>query len=147
MGTQKAAGEFERYQEAQLKRKRDAAMKVPLTMALGTLLVIGSLSCGPSGTNSGGGNMAQPPAGQPQSTSRMGAPGYMGGCMGDTMGMGEGMGMHDGMSTCDGMGMGSGNPGGACGDSTCADDEYCCNPSCGICAPYPDGVCTMEVCH
>jgi hypothetical protein len=37
--------------------------------------------------------------------------------------------------------------GGPCGDSTCSADQYCCNPSCGICAPYPDGVCTDQICH
>jgi hypothetical protein len=32
-----------------------------------------------------------------------------------------------------------------CGANTCADGEYCCNPSCGICAPE-GGFCTQQVC-
>lgn len=32
-----------------------------------------------------------------------------------------------------------------CGDTTCAPGDYCCNDSCGICAP-PDGVCIQLVC-
>ena len=33
-----------------------------------------------------------------------------------------------------------------CGASTCASDEYCCNESCGICAPAIGGVCPQTVC-
>lgn len=36
----------------------------------------------------------------------------------------------------------SGEP---CGDNVCGDGEYCCNESCGICAPI-GGVCTQEFC-
>lgn len=32
-----------------------------------------------------------------------------------------------------------------CGSSVCQKGEYCCNESCGICAPE-GGFCTMEVC-
>lgn len=35
--------------------------------------------------------------------------------------------------------------GAKCGKSTCGPTEYCCNPSCGICAPK-DGACTQQVC-
>jgi hypothetical protein len=35
--------------------------------------------------------------------------------------------------------------GGDCGGNTCKDGEYCCNPSCGICAPM-DGFCTQQAC-
>ena len=34
----------------------------------------------------------------------------------------------------------------ACGGNTCASGEYCCNESCGICAPE-GGVCTQQVCE
>lgn len=33
-----------------------------------------------------------------------------------------------------------------CGDNTCLSGEFCCNPSCGICAPE-GGVCTQEICN
>lgn len=33
----------------------------------------------------------------------------------------------------------------ACGESTCQEDEFCCNESCGICAPL-DGVCIQMEC-
>ncbi|MBI2377918.1 MAG: hypothetical protein HYV07_28200 [Deltaproteobacteria bacterium] len=33
----------------------------------------------------------------------------------------------------------------ACGNTTCGAGEYCCNPSCGLCAPE-GGVCTQQVC-
>jgi hypothetical protein len=36
--------------------------------------------------------------------------------------------------------------GGACGDATCGEGEYCCNESCGVCAPF-GGACTQEVCE
>ena len=32
-----------------------------------------------------------------------------------------------------------------CGDNTCADGEFCCNESCGICAPI-GGACTQQFC-
>jgi len=32
-----------------------------------------------------------------------------------------------------------------CGNGTCGANEYCCNASCGICAPL-DGVCTQQAC-
>lgn len=35
--------------------------------------------------------------------------------------------------------------GSACGKSTCTGDQFCCNPSCGICAPK-GGACTQQVC-
>lgn len=35
--------------------------------------------------------------------------------------------------------------GGACGSNTCTSKQFCCNPSCGICAPL-DGACTQQVC-
>ncbi|KAI6475797.1 hypothetical protein MCOR04_004878 [Pyricularia oryzae] len=33
----------------------------------------------------------------------------------------------------------------ACGNTTCAADQVCCNASCGICTP-PDGACIMMFC-
>jgi hypothetical protein len=33
-----------------------------------------------------------------------------------------------------------------CGSNTCGVGEFCCNPSCGICAPL-DGVCTQQACE
>ncbi|TLD33001.1 hypothetical protein PspLS_00977 [Pyricularia sp. CBS 133598] len=33
----------------------------------------------------------------------------------------------------------------ACGKTTCAADQVCCNSSCGICTP-PDGACIMMFC-
>ena len=33
----------------------------------------------------------------------------------------------------------------ACGGNSCGSGEYCCNSSCGICAPT-GGVCTQQVC-
>jgi hypothetical protein len=33
-----------------------------------------------------------------------------------------------------------------CLDKICGDDEYCCNPTCGVCAPI-GGFCTDQVCH
>jgi hypothetical protein len=36
--------------------------------------------------------------------------------------------------------------GGRCGASVCGASEYCCNPSCGICAP-DGGFCTQQVCE
>ncbi len=33
-----------------------------------------------------------------------------------------------------------------CGDSKCAQGQYCCNASCGICAG-PDEFCTMQACE
>ena len=36
-------------------------------------------------------------------------------------------------------------PGGSCGQNTCAADQYCCNASCGICAPM-GGVCIQIAC-
>ena len=33
----------------------------------------------------------------------------------------------------------------ACGSAVCAYDEYCCNGSCGICAPL-GGFCTQQLC-
>lgn len=36
-------------------------------------------------------------------------------------------------------------PAETCGANTCSSDEYCCNESCGTCAPL-DGFCTQEVC-
>ncbi len=33
----------------------------------------------------------------------------------------------------------------ACGSAVCAYDEYCCNESCGICAPL-GGFCTQQFC-
>ena len=33
----------------------------------------------------------------------------------------------------------------ACGSAVCAYDEYCCNESCGICAPL-GGFCTLQLC-
>jgi len=35
--------------------------------------------------------------------------------------------------------------GGSCGGNTCGPDQFCCNPSCGICAPR-DGACTQVFC-
>lgn len=32
-----------------------------------------------------------------------------------------------------------------CGSTTCNSNEYCCNPSCGVCAPL-GGVCTQQFC-
>jgi hypothetical protein len=32
-----------------------------------------------------------------------------------------------------------------CGDKVCGSDEFCCNPSCGICAP-DGGFCTQQYC-
>ena len=32
-----------------------------------------------------------------------------------------------------------------CGTASCAEGEYCCNESCGICAPV-GGVCTQQIC-
>lgn len=34
---------------------------------------------------------------------------------------------------------------GTCGPSVCGSGEYCCNESCGICAPF-GGSCTQQVC-
>ena len=34
----------------------------------------------------------------------------------------------------------------ACGKSVCGPSEYCCNESCGICAPE-GGACTQQVCE
>jgi hypothetical protein len=39
----------------------------------------------------------------------------------------------------------SGGGGEPCGDNTCGPGEYCCNRSCGICAPI-DGFCTQQYC-
>ena len=36
-------------------------------------------------------------------------------------------------------------PGDKCGTSVCQKGEYCCNESCGICAPE-GGFCTTQVC-
>jgi len=36
--------------------------------------------------------------------------------------------------------------GGTCGNSVCGSGEFCCNPSCGICAPF-GGACTEQACH
>src|SRR5689334_8605709 len=36
-------------------------------------------------------------------------------------------------------------PASACGPSTCASGEVCCNESCGICTP-PGGFCTQMLC-
>lgn len=33
-----------------------------------------------------------------------------------------------------------------CGDNVCGSNEYCCNESCGQCAPI-DGYCTQQVCR
>ena len=33
-----------------------------------------------------------------------------------------------------------------CGDNVCGAGEYCCNESCGICAPE-GGSCTQQMCH
>jgi hypothetical protein len=33
-----------------------------------------------------------------------------------------------------------------CGDNVCAKDEFCCNESCGICAPE-GGFCTQQLCQ
>jgi hypothetical protein len=33
----------------------------------------------------------------------------------------------------------------ACGDGSCGPDQFCCNPSCGICAPI-GGACIQIVC-
>jgi len=33
----------------------------------------------------------------------------------------------------------------SCGDTVCGSDEFCCNESCGICAPI-GGSCTQEFC-
>jgi hypothetical protein len=38
-----------------------------------------------------------------------------------------------------------GGVGKRCGDSFCGAGEYCCNQSCGICAPL-GGVCTQQIC-
>lgn len=35
--------------------------------------------------------------------------------------------------------------GGKCGDNTCGAGQFCCNPSCGICAPK-GGACTQQFC-
>jgi hypothetical protein len=37
-------------------------------------------------------------------------------------------------------------PGTPCGDNVCGAGEYCCNPSCGICAPE-GGFCTQQFCE
>ncbi|MBI4699858.1 MAG: hypothetical protein HY744_01605 [Deltaproteobacteria bacterium] len=42
-------------------------------------------------------------------------------------------------------GPGNGQGGKPCGDSVCGGSMYCCNASCGICAPL-DGVCIMMAC-
>lgn len=34
----------------------------------------------------------------------------------------------------------------ACGPKTCGEGEYCCNESCGICAPV-GGACTQQACE
>jgi len=54
--------------------------------------------------------------------------------------------------TCDGgdyfadeCGCGCEVPLEVCGGNTCAADEFCCNESCGICAPT-GGVCTQQFC-
>ncbi len=33
-----------------------------------------------------------------------------------------------------------------CGDAMCEGDEFCCNESCGICAPIVGGSCTLQLC-
>ncbi len=33
-----------------------------------------------------------------------------------------------------------------CGTAVCGEDQFCCNPSCGICAPQ-GGACTQQVCE
>jgi hypothetical protein len=40
---------------------------------------------------------------------------------------------------------GAGAGGVACGNGTCGSGEYCCNSSCGICAPR-GAMCTQQVC-
>lgn len=47
--------------------------------------------------------------------------------------------------SCTAAGMCVANTGGSCGNTTCGNSEYCCNPSCGICAPV-GGSCTQQVC-
>merc|ERR1719361_811295 len=42
-------------------------------------------------------------------------------------------------------GWGSDKPGDRCGDNVCDEGEYCCNESCGICAPEGGG-CTKQFC-
>jgi hypothetical protein len=32
-----------------------------------------------------------------------------------------------------------------CGKNICAKGQYCCNPSCGTCAPF-GAMCTMQFC-
>lgn len=39
----------------------------------------------------------------------------------------------------------SSSPSTQCGSTTCHSNEYCCNPSCGVCAPR-GGVCTQQFC-
>lgn len=36
--------------------------------------------------------------------------------------------------------------GDTCGNTVCGDGEYCCNPSCSVCAPK-NGGCTLQVCE
>lgn len=33
-----------------------------------------------------------------------------------------------------------------CNEVSCNPNEFCCNFSCSICAPKPDGVCTQQIC-
>jgi hypothetical protein len=44
--------------------------------------------------------------------------------------------------SCSCVPQGGGEP---CGNGTCGANEYCCNASCGICAPV-GGVCTQQAC-
>jgi hypothetical protein len=39
-----------------------------------------------------------------------------------------------------------GGGGGVCGDKVCGRGSFCCNASCGICAPR-GGVCTQQICN
>jgi hypothetical protein len=52
-----------------------------------------------------------------------------------------------GVAFFDACGCGCEVPAGeACGPTTCASGEVCCNASCGICTP-PDGFCTQQACE
>jgi len=35
----------------------------------------------------------------------------------------------------------------ACGEVTCGAETFCCNASCGICAPIDGGTCTDQLCE
>jgi hypothetical protein len=100
----------------------------------------GSGSNGGSSSGSGGSSTGGRGAGG--STGSGGAPSQGGGGTGGTTGAGgKGAGGLSGSAggtsgaSGSGRGVGGSSSGPACGSKTCPTGEYCCNASCGLCAP------------